>query len=125
MSDDWLPSFAKLTPKELEPEQDDPLKLGPNALSLEGLQAIYRNPALSLTTRFRAMVAAVPYETPKLLATAIVDGRDFATLLDERIKRFESMKSIEARPVEQPETKPQVETKPPLARTPDRRFRRI
>jgi hypothetical protein len=53
---------------------------------------------------------------------------DFATLLDQRLKRLEEMKLLEAndaKVIDQLETKPQVETKPPLARTPDRRFRRI
>ena len=44
------------------------------------------------------------------------------------MKRLEEMKLLEAndaKVIDQLETKPQVETKPPLARTPDRRFRRI
>ena len=76
-------------------------------------------------------MAYLPFETPKLLATAIIDERDFATLLDQRLKRFAEMeanrpKLIDAQPINsKPQAKPQVETKPPLARTPDRRFRRI
>src|SRR5262249_51428615 len=97
MNDDWLPAFAKLTPRR-EPEEDDPIKLPDGAMSLDGLQAIYRNPGLPLTTRFRAMVAAIPYETPKLLATAIVNESSFAELLDRRLKRIADMKLIEANP---------------------------
>jgi hypothetical protein len=128
MNDDWLPAFAKLTPSQA-PEEDDQLQLGPNAMSLEGLQAVYRNPNLPLTTRMRAMIAAIPFETPKLAVTAQVSEQDFATLLDKRIARYEQMKLLADEKIieAQPEvlTKPQVETKPPLARTPDRRFRRI
>ena len=36
MNDEWLPAFAKLTPRR-EPEEDDPLQLGDGALSLDGL----------------------------------------------------------------------------------------
>jgi hypothetical protein len=77
----------------------------------------------------------LPFETPKLLVTAIVDGQDSATLLDQRLKRFEEMKLIDANGAKiidmQPingkprKPKPQIETKPPLARTPDRRFPRF
>jgi hypothetical protein len=37
IGDDWLPAFAP-SPKR-EPEEDDPLPIGPDATSLEGLQA--------------------------------------------------------------------------------------
>jgi hypothetical protein len=64
---------------------------------------------------------------------ALVDSnKDFATLLDERIARYQQMqlannaKVIDAQPINgKPQAKPQIETKPPLARTPDRRFRRF
>ena len=91
INDDWTPDFVKVAPRSVE--DDDPLKLEPNAMSLEGLQAIYRNPALPLTTRMRAMMAAVPYESPKLIATAIVNEGSFAELLDQRLKRIEQMKA--------------------------------
>jgi hypothetical protein len=136
MNDDWLPAFAKLTKRE--PEVDDLLQLPDGATSLEALQAIYRNPGLPLTTRMRAMISALPFETPKLAVSALVDStKDFATLLDQRIARYEKMKLIDgngaklidAQPTngepQEAGTKPQVETKPPLARTPDRRFRRF
>ena len=92
--------------------------------ALEFLQAVYMDEELPLLTRVRVAIACLPFETPKLLATAIVDERDFATLLDQRIKRLEEMKLIEAKATD---AKPhvEVEVKPPLARTPDRRFRRF
>ena len=118
MNDEWLPAFAKLTPRR-EPEEDDPLQLSPTAMSLEGLQAVYRNPSLPLQMRIRAMIAALPFETPKLAVTATVSEHDFATLLDRRLKRIEEMKAkaIEATPV--------IDGEKVDARLPDRRFRRI
>ena len=44
------------------------------------------------------------------------------------MKRLEEMKLLKAngaKIIDQPEVKAQVETKTPLARTPDRRFRRF
>src|SRR5262245_52808882 len=96
INDDWTPDFVKVAPRSVE--EDDPLKLEPNAMSLEGLQAIYRNPGLPLTTRMRAMMAAVPYESPKLIATAIVNEGSSAELLERRLKRIEL---IEAKQREQ------------------------
>jgi hypothetical protein len=131
MIDDWMPAFAKLTPKQLEPEVDDPVKLPEGGMSLDGLQLIYRNPALPLTTRFRAMVAALPFETPKLLATAMINEGSFAELLERRLKRIDELKLIDAKPT--PTSEPRIasdhtpnETSdarlPPPA--PDARYRR-
>jgi hypothetical protein len=51
---------------------------------------------------------------------------NFAELLDRRLKRLEEMKLIEVNGAKVIDAKPQpVETKPPLARTNDRRFRRF
>ena len=103
------------------------MKLEPNAMSLEGLQAIYRNPALPLTTRMRAMMAAVPYESSKLIATAIVNERSFAELLDQRLKRIAEQKLIEAKPITDADKI--IEGNPVDARLPpsipDRRYRRF
>ena len=43
------------------------------------LQACYRNPTLNLTTRMRAAMAAIPFETPKLAVTAQVSENDIAS----------------------------------------------
>src|SRR5262249_22535002 len=125
-----------------EAKDDKQLDLGPTASSLDLLQVVYRDPSIALTTRMRAAMACLPFETPKLAVTAQITEQDFATLLERRLKRLEEMKLIEAnggklinaKPIgkanepqcqREVETKPQVETKPPLARTPDRRFRRF
>src|SRR6516162_3389960 len=116
MNDEWLPSFAKITQRSELTREDDPLQLSANALGLDGLQAVYRNPRLPLQMRIRAMIAALPFETPKLAVTATVSEHDFATLLDRRLKRIEEMKAkaIGA---------PQVEVKPASSQLPDRRYR--
>jgi len=96
------------------------IEMPPNGTSLDLLRAVYRNPALSLAVRMRAAIAALPFESPKLAVTAQVTGSDFATLLDERIKRMEERtKVIEAKP------HPPVEAKPSLPRLADRRYRRF
>jgi len=91
------------------------------------LKAVYRNPEVPLSVRMRAAMACLPFETPKLAVTAQITGGDFATLLDRRLKRIEEMKLIEtANGAKVIDAKPQpVETKPVLARTNDRRFRRF
>jgi hypothetical protein len=124
------PMFSNL----FDDKKDNELDLGPTATALDLLEAVYRDPTQQLHTRMRAAMACLPFQSPKLLATAIVDERNFATLLDQRLKRLDEMKLIEAnnakvidaQPINgKPQAKPQIETKPPLARTPDRRFRRI
>jgi hypothetical protein len=71
---------------------------------------------LPLQMKIRAMIATLPFETPKLAVTATVSEHDFAILLDRRLKRIEEMKAnaIEATPVIDGE---KVDA--------DRRFRRI
>ena len=99
-----MPAFAK--PSRRDPEEDDPIKLDPNSLSLEGLQRVYRNARLPLQTRMRAMMAAIPYESSRLGITAVVSSTDFATLLDQRIAR---MKAIEA---QRPQSDKLIEAQP-------------
>src|SRR2546430_16180225 len=114
---------------------DEPqgIEIGPNALSLEFLQACYRNASLPLSTRLRAASIAIGFEFPKLAMQANVDGKDFASLLDARLARqrqIDAMKNgsrlieakVEASKVEKPveaKTKnpveaPKVEAKPHL-----------
>ena len=65
-------------------------------------------------------MAALPSESPKLLATAIINESSFAELLDRRLKRIEEMKLIEAQP-----TAPTNGDKSDVPRLADRRFRRL
>jgi|ERR1700730_2495944 len=94
------------------------IELSRDAISLDLLKAVYRNSDIPLPVRMRAAIAALPHEAPRLQVTAQVSESDFATLLDQRIKRYQEMKLIEAKA-------PAVEVKAPLPRIPDRRYRRI
>jgi hypothetical protein len=102
---------------------EDEIEIPPNRTSLTLLQAIYKSPAMPLHTRMRAAISALPHEHPRLGITfQTTNETDFARLLDERIARHQS-KVIEPPQIEhQP---PAVEIKRPLARTADRRFRRL
>src|SRR5262245_26390985 len=105
--------------------EDDPneIEIPPDGISLDLLQAVYRNPSLTLATRMRAAIAALPHEVPRLAVTAQITDNDIATLLDKRIARLEEMKANQAKGTDvQPQ---QIETKPALVRTNDRRFRRF
>ena len=102
------------------------VEIPPTGISLDLLQAVYRCNQLPLTTRMRAAIAALPHEVPRLAVTAQVTDMGVAELLDRRLKRLEEMKLLEANGAQVIDAKPQpVETKPPVARTNDRRFRRI
>ena len=94
--------FANL----FEDKKSQEIEMPADGISLDLLKAVYRNNQLPLTTRMRAAIAALPFESPKLAVTAMVSEQDFATLLDQRLKRMEAMKAdaIEARP------QPQVES---------------
>jgi hypothetical protein len=56
------------------------------------LQSIYRDEEVALPTRMRAAIESLPYETPKLSATAIatMDGQSFAEALERAIIRSQS-----------------------------------
>ena len=115
----------------IEAQQALALTVGPEANSLNFLQMIYRNNSLPLPTRMRAAIYCLPFETPKLLATAIVNENSFAELLDRRIAR---LKLIEAKPVNaepviteptiQPEPNPTAPLPAPLTRLYSNKFRR-
>jgi hypothetical protein len=97
---------------------DKQLDLGPTATALDLLEAVYRDPGQELHTRMRAAISCLPFETPKLLATAIVSEGSFAELLEQRIARYNEMKLIEAKAEptngKQVEAEPDPEPKPPI-----------
>jgi len=58
------------------------------ATALDFLQAVYKNEAIPLSVRMRAAIEALPFETPKLSATAFVPaGGDFGERLEKAIAR--------------------------------------
>ena len=101
-----------------EDREESLMEIGPNGMSIDLLRAVYRNPSIPLPVRMRAAISCLPFETPKLMVTAQVNENNFAELLDRRLRRMEEAKLIEHQP-------PAVEIKPPLARTADKRFRRL
>ena len=111
--------FSNLFDEKKQQEVEIPV----DGISLDLLRAVYRSDQLPLTTRMRAAIAALPFESPKLAVTAMVSEQDFAAVLDRRLKRIEEMKAnaIEATPMIDGE-KVNVRLPP---RLPDRRFRRI
>ena len=119
--------------REMETEMETVVYDQESALSF--LQACYRNPSLNLTTRMRAAIAALPFESPKLAVTAMVSEQDFATVLDRRLKRIEEMKLLEKKTINgnatvtdrtiEPEPRPSPPMPAPLNRLYSSRFRRI
>jgi hypothetical protein len=104
--------------------KETPVEMPPNGNSLDLLRAVYCNPSINLQIRIRCAVAALPFEFPKLAVTAVVNEQNFAEALERRLRNMERInkgngRTIEAKPV------PQVETKPQMPRVADRRFRRI
>ena len=98
------------------------LVLGPTASSLDLLQAVYRDPTQQLITRMRA-ATCLPFETPKLLATAIVNENSFAEILERRLQRLnEATKLIDAKPTNENAGSIDVRLPPSI---PDRRHRRF
>jgi hypothetical protein len=100
-------------------EREKVVPIDPDLSPIDYLLARMRDPRTEENVRTRIAIALLPFTTPKLAVTAQVSENDFATLLDQRIQRYQKMKSITHQPP------PTVEVKPPLARTGDRRFRRI
>ena len=111
------------------------IEIPPDGISLDLLRAVYRSNQLPLTTRMRAAIAALPFESPKLAVTAVVSEQDFATVLDRRLKRIEEMKLLEKKTINgnatvtdrtiEPEPRPSPPMPAPLNRLYSSRFRRI
>jgi hypothetical protein len=80
-----------------------------NGNGLEYLQSIYRDPAQEQHTRMRAAIAALPFESPKLIAAAIGSmSLDFEARLERAVRRSNGVRLLPTRPIElaQPEPQP-------------------
>lgn len=82
--------------KRIDDVNDDGLGTPRNAL--EYVQDVYKGRRSIDPWRFRAAVAALPFESPKLSASAIVSRDDFAAMLDRALER--SGKTAEVRQIE-------------------------
>jgi hypothetical protein len=91
-----LPTFARLL--EERAQRSEEIEIPADGISLDLLQAIYRNSSQPLSVRIRCAIAALPHEVPKLAVSYDASEQDFATLLDQRIKRFQEAKLIDAKP---------------------------
>ena len=78
-----LATFVDGALAELE-EEEELVELAPGEVSLDFLQRIYRSTQQPMSLRMRAAIEALPFEKPKLSATAIAafDGQTFAQALE-------------------------------------------
>jgi hypothetical protein len=99
-------ALAELEEEPIAPEGETSLKL---------LQAIYRDKKQPLNVRVRCAIESLPFETPKLSATAVatMDGQSFAEALERAINRSQSPIPLLNGPVEQ---LPAEELKKPMPR---------
>jgi hypothetical protein len=106
----------------IEDGRPDTIELGPNATSLTLLQAIYRNTLMPLPVRMRAAGMALPHEHPRLAVVAQITDEGIAELLDARLKKLAAMEK-NGKTIDRPQH--QIDVRPSLPRTNDRRMRRM
>jgi|ERR1043166_1018047 hypothetical protein len=94
---------------QIEEAQERAERVEARPRALEFLQAIYQNDLVPLSVRMRAAIECLPFETPKLSATAIIPGgEDFEARLKRCIQRSRELKLIK----HIPEAAPSVDHRP-------------
>jgi hypothetical protein len=83
---------------DLTTEAEPNLPEGIGALAL--LQMVYRGELKLTAQQMRAAIEALPFESPKLSATAVLHQGDFATRLDQAIARSNQARLIEGQAVQ-------------------------
>ena len=93
-----MPPFADLANLVVEQEPELPEGI----MALELLQLAYRGKIKLTPQQARCAIESLPYETPKLSATAVatMDGKSFAEALERAIARSKSPPLLNG-PVEQ------------------------
>src|SRR6516165_3893938 len=107
---------------EFDEEQRTVLPEGTTAK--EALRMVYRGEVVLSSQQMRAAIESLPYETPKLSATAIatMDGKTFAEALERAIERSQSPPQSPPLLNGQVEELPASELKKPFVRPNYRRF---
>mgnify|MGYP001441070054 CR=1 FL=1 len=85
----------------IEAQQAQASAEGEPPSALEYVRDVYKGRRVADPWKMRAAMAALPFESPKLSAMAIVERSDFATMLDKAIERSgkgAEVKQIEAQP---------------------------
>src|SRR5215472_3426706 len=87
-----MPHFADPENLVVEDEDQQLLILPEGTTAKEALRMVYRGEIVLSPQQMRAAIESLPYETPKLSATAFatMDGKSFAEALDRAIERSKS-----------------------------------
>jgi hypothetical protein len=99
----------RIEQQKVEPDLPDDIT------ALELLRLAYRGKVKLTPQQARCAIEALPYETPKLSATAIatMDGKSFADALDRAIERSKSPPMLNASTIELVDA---TEMKKPMSR---------
>jgi hypothetical protein len=77
-------------------EEGEGLEVPADASPIDFLCAVYRDPRQPMSRRLRAAIEVAPFCHAQLKATAVILGSDFATKLENAVKRSEAVRLIEA-----------------------------
>jgi hypothetical protein len=82
----------------IEQQQPPPPELPPDADALEILRLVYRGELEVSPQQFKALVAAVPYERPKLSVSASMSHHGMGTMIDEARRAYVERRLINVTP---------------------------